>query len=102
MIPLGDDPPRRLFPWVTILLILANVAVFIYELGLSSRALDVFVAAFGTVPVEILSGRDIPPASPQPVYLTLLTPMFIHGGFLHIGSNMLYLWVFGDNIEDRF
>src|SRR5438094_313776 len=100
MIPLGDDPQRRSFPWVTILIILANVAVFLFELTLPGRQLDAFVAAFGTVPVEILSGRDLPPPSPQPIYLTLLTSMFIHGGFLHLGSNMLYLWVFGDNVED--
>ncbi|MBM2813101.1 MAG: Rhomboid family protein, partial [Chloroflexi bacterium] len=56
----------------------------------------------GTVPVEIISGRDIPPRAPGPVWVTLFTAMFVHGGFLHIGSNMLYLWVFGDNIEDAF
>ena len=102
MIPLSDDPRSRRLPWVTILLIVANIAVFVYELGLSERRLDVFVAAFGTVPLEIMTGRDLPPASPTPVYLTLLTAMFIHGGFLHIGSNLLYLWVFGDNVEDKF
>ncbi|MEA2640122.1 MAG: hypothetical protein QOF51_1516 [Chloroflexota bacterium] len=102
MIPLSDLNRTRTFPWVMILIIIANVIVFVYELTLSSRQLDVFTQAFGTVPLEIATGRDLPPPSPQPVYLTLITAMFIHGGFLHIGSNMLYLWVFGDNVEDAF
>lgn len=102
LIPISDSPVRRRFPWVTVLLIVANVLVFIYELGLTDRELNVFIQSVGTVPVEILSGRDLPPAAPGPVWVTLLTAMFVHGGFLHIGSNMLYLWVFGDNIEDTF
>ena len=102
MIPLGDDPRRHSFPWVTILLIVVNVLVFVSELGMSERELEIFVQSVGTVPVEIVSGRDIPPPSPVPgvVWVTLVTAMFVHGGFLHIASNMLYLWVFGDNVED--
>lgn len=102
MIPIGDSPRRRTFPWVTVLLVLANVAVFLHELSLSGRQLDRFVQSLGTIPVEILSGYDIPPAAPGSVFFTLVTAMFVHAGFLHIGSNMLYLWVFGDNIEDTF
>ena len=52
------------------------------------------------VPYEITTGRDIPPPSPDPVYWTLITSMFLHGGLLHIAGNMLFLWVFGDNVED--
>ena len=52
--------------------------------------------------MEILTGRDLPPAAPGPIYLTLISAMFVHGGFLHIASNMIYLWVFGDNVEDVF
>src|SRR5581483_7332418 len=102
MIPLSDSPTRRSFPLVTVLIILANVAVFLYELTLSDSQLQGFVMSFGVVPVEITTGRDIPPPDPGPVYVTLLTAMFVHGGFLHIAGNMLYLWVFGDNIEDLF
>jgi membrane associated rhomboid family serine protease len=102
VIPISDDPQRRSFPWVTILLILANVAVFVYELGLGTRQLNLFMQSVGVVPFEISTGRDIPPPDIGPVYLTLFTSMFVHGGFLHIASNMLYLWVFGDNIEDAF
>jgi len=102
VIPIGDDPRRHRFPLVTVLLILTNIAVFLYELGLTGRQLDVFVQSVGTIPAEILTGRDLPPPAPGPVYVTLLTAMFVHGGFLHIASNMLYLWVFGDNVEDAF
>jgi membrane associated rhomboid family serine protease len=88
-------------PVVTILLIVINVLVFLYEMSLGSR-LDGFVQAFGAIPREITTGRDIPPVAPLGnVYLTLLTSMFLHGGWLHLGGNMIYLWVFGDNVEDR-
>jgi membrane associated rhomboid family serine protease len=102
VIPLSDDPPRRVFPLVTVTLIIINVLVFLYEIGLGDRG-DAFLQAFGAVPAEIVSGRDIGPRAPlgNP-YLTLVTSMFLHGGFLHIASNMIYLWVFGDNIEEAF
>lgn len=102
MIPIGDNPRRHRFPWITLVLLLANVAVFIYELSLGPRQLHRFVQSVGTIPVEILSGQDLPPPAPGPVFVTLLTAMFVHGGFLHLGTNMLYLWVFGDNVEDAF
>jgi membrane associated rhomboid family serine protease len=102
VIPIGDDPRRHRFPVVMLLILLANIAVFLYQLGLPSRALDQFVMTFGTVPLEITTGRDLPPAAPGPVYVTLFTAMFVHGGFMHIASNMLYLFVFGDNVEDRY
>jgi membrane associated rhomboid family serine protease len=102
VIPIGDDPKRRIFPWVTVTLILANIAVFVYELGLTNTGLEQFVMSVGTIPLEIQTGTDIPPPAPGPIYITLLTAMFVHGGFLHIASNMLYLWVFGDNVEDVF
>jgi len=102
VIPLSDDPKRRSFPLVTIALIVVNVLVFLYELSLGNQS-DAFLQAFGAVPAEIVSGRDIPPTAPLGnVYLTLITSMFLHGGVLHIASNMIYLWVFGDNVEDAF
>jgi membrane associated rhomboid family serine protease len=102
MIPIGDDPRRRTFPIITVGLILVNIAVFLYEVSLPNRQLQGFIQSVGTVPIEILSGRDLPPPAPGPVYITLFTAMFVHGGWLHLGSNMLYLWVFGDNVEDAF
>ena len=106
MIPISDAPGvRRTFPIVNILIILANIVVFIFvELTQpSERALEQLIMAAGVIPTEIISGRDLPPLAPLGnVYLTLLTAIFLHGGFLHLAGNMLYLWVFGDNVEDTF
>ncbi|MFN8637076.1 MAG: rhomboid family intramembrane serine protease [Chloroflexota bacterium] len=100
MIPISDDPPpRRSFPIVTLTLIAVNVVVFILELSVQNA--DALFRSAGVTPLEFATGRDIPPPAPfDSIYLTLLTSMFLHGGFLHIGSNMLFLWIFGDNVED--
>jgi membrane associated rhomboid family serine protease len=82
-------------------ILLANIAVFVYELSLGERALEQFFFSAGVIPSEYLTGRNL--GTPPPggvIYVTLFTSMFMHGGFLHIASNMLYLWVFGDNVED--
>jgi membrane associated rhomboid family serine protease len=101
MIPIGDDPPpRRSFPIVTLTLIAVNVVVFIYELSVPNP--DQLFLSAGVTPLEFAAGRDIPPPAPlHSYYATLITSMFLHGGLLHIGSNMLFLWIFGDNVEDR-
>jgi membrane associated rhomboid family serine protease len=94
---------RRSFPIVNVLLILANIYVFVaYELmAPNEAALDRLIQAAGVVPMELLSGRDLPPLAPLGnIYLTLFTSMFLHGSLLHLGGNMLFLWVFGDNVED--
>jgi membrane associated rhomboid family serine protease len=118
MLPIGDDnSDRTLTPLVNYLLIAMNVAVFVFFQGLGSN--ERFTYAFSTVPAEIVSGHDVArpvtikdPVSgevagtveleptPIPVYLTLLTSMFMHGGIAHIFGNMLYLWIFGDNLEN--
>ncbi|MFN8524294.1 MAG: rhomboid family intramembrane serine protease [Chloroflexota bacterium] len=102
MIPISDEPgPRRRPPVVTFSLIAINVVVFIYELSLGAGVETLFNSA-GVVPLEFALNRDVPPPAPGGLYLTtLLTSMFLHGGLLHVGSNMLYLWIFGDNVEDR-
>ncbi len=99
MIPLYDELPTKKFPIMTVLLILINVAVFIYELSLGP-ALDVFVARFGLIPYEITHFADLPPQSLHPILLTIFTSMFLHGSFFHIFGNMLYFWIFGNNVED--
>ncbi len=100
MIPLQDDNPTRSFPLVTILLIAANVLVFLYEISLGSQT-ENFIRACAFVPAELVTGQDLPPPDCiQPPLLTIFTSMFMHGGFLHIAGNMLYLWIFGNNVED--
>jgi membrane associated rhomboid family serine protease len=92
MFPIGDENRgQRLTPYVNLSLIALNVLVFLYELMLSDRELSNFVYRWGTVPDEISGGHDLQ---------TLLTSMFLHAGWLHIAGNMLFLWVFGDNVED--
>jgi membrane associated rhomboid family serine protease len=103
MIPIADDNSgSTTVPVVNYLLIAANVAVFVLLQGMGGN--DRFTYAFSTVPQEIVSGRDVVTSVLQPtpvsVYLTLLISMFMHGGIAHIGGNMLYLWIFGDNIEN--
>jgi len=93
MIPLRDINPRRRFPIATVGLILLNVLVFVYELLLPSQsALDSLVHSLGLVPYRLVA-LDVG------AILTVFTSMFVHSGFMHLGGNMLYLWIFGDNIE---
>jgi rhomboid family protein len=101
MFPIGDDriqggPPAL----VTYGLIALNVLAFLVELGQPSEAaLQSFIQAWGVVPREYSAMRDLPPTIPLPFWSTLLTSMFLHGGWMHLGGNMLYLWIFGDNLE---
>lgn len=107
MFPISDDNTgRSKTPFVNYALIAANLLVFIFFQQLGAN--QFFLMSFSTVPGEIISGRDIVfdesgtlGVTPIPVYATLLTSMFMHGGIGHIAGNMLYLWVFGDNLEDR-
>lgn len=101
MIPLYDNLPTRRFPVMTVAIIALNVLVFIYELSLpSERALSRFFFQAGFVPFELTHLVDIRPRDIVPPPLTIFTAMFIHGGWLHIGFNMLFLWIFGNNVED--
>ena len=96
MIPLRDDNPTVLWPIVTVTLIIANTAVFFYELSLEPRLLDALIYRLGMVPASLLQL----PVSGAGGYFTVFTSMFLHGGWMHVVGNMLYLWVFGNNIED--
>lgn len=105
MIPVKDDPGerRRTFPWVMLGILLLNIVAFVYELSLgTSTALDSLFLSAGVIPVEFTRGAQIGPPPPLGTPITtLFTSMFLHGGLLHIGSNMLYLFIFGDNVEDK-
>ncbi len=103
MIPIGDANRKRSVPVVTWLLIAVNVLVFLYELQLSNRALDRFILTWGMIPRNVLFAGGHPlAASSLHTFMTLITSQFIHAGWLHIIGNMLFLWIFGDDIEDRF
>jgi membrane associated rhomboid family serine protease len=104
MIPIGDNDSDRIrTPFVNYLLIAINVIVFVFFQNMGTN--EAFLMSFATVPQEILTGEDVLinglGATPGPVYITLITSMFMHGGLAHLGGNLLYLWVFGDNLENR-
>lgn len=98
LIPVSDEPRTRRFPFVNVSLIIACVLVFIYELTLSEVDIERFFRDYGVVPNELVDWTEDPSGVEEPG--TVITSAFVHGGFLHLGGNMLYLWVFGDNIED--
>jgi membrane associated rhomboid family serine protease len=114
--PIGDDnSDRTTAPVINYLLIAINILVFVFLQGATGE--NKFTASFATVPKEIRTGQDVKGAvpikvgtqegvinlgeTPSPVYLTLLTSMFMHGGWMHLLGNMLFLWIFGDNLENR-
>jgi len=96
MIPFKDDNPTYSFPFVTIGLIVANVLVFMWELT-SPMDGERIAFLYGAIPYNIINFESAQPVSP---IISVFTAMFLHGGFLHVAGNMLYLWIFGDNIED--
>lgn len=103
MIPIGDDNSgRTITPYINYLLIAVNILVFVFAQGMGTN--EAFLGSYAAVPEEILSNRDIRGGglgvTPIPVYGTLITSMFMHGGFGHIIGNMLYLLIFGDNLEN--
>ena len=97
MIPIKDENPTRRTPWVTLLIIAINVAAFIYSSTLDTAALEALWMRWAFVPARFFGD----PLSPGQI-ATIFTAMFLHGGWLHLGGNLLYLWIFGNNIEDRF
>ncbi len=101
MIPLRDTTRSRTFPVVNVMIIILNVLVFAYELGLGPNALSRLFSDFGVVPARYGTLlRSLGIAGPA-VFIPLFSAVFLHAGWLHLGGNMLYLWVFGDNVEDR-
>ncbi len=97
MIPVGDSTRRRITPYVNVGIIVASVLVFLYELFLSAD-INRFFFDWGVIPVQLVDWLESPSGVEEPA--TVVTAMFIHGGWLHLIGNMLFLWVFGDNVED--
>jgi membrane associated rhomboid family serine protease len=112
LIPLRDYRRSGSIPYVTFALIIINALVYLYqvmlqgqpsEFGQNISQADIFIYRYGLVPRELTHLQDLPPLipfAPRFIWITLFTSMFLHGGLLHIAGNMLYLWIFGDNIED--
>jgi len=100
VIPLKDNVPVIRRPLVTIALIAINIVVYLYQATLGPEGAR-FVFKYGLIPFELTHFRELSPGLGAPIGLTLFTSMFMHGGWFHVGFNMLYLWVFGANIEDK-
>lgn len=101
MIPLHDDNPTEITPFVTVALIASCILVFLYQTTLPPEPGETFVFQYGAIPALVFGRAEPPPELVGiPAYVTLLTSMFLHGGWMHLIGNMLYLWIFGNNIED--
>jgi len=117
LIPFRDENPTRSVPIITIGIIAANVAIFLYQSLLPEVRQQVFVYTHAAIPTVLFGQESLAAALPrrllaaaqvsavpvhplQPIWLSVFTSMFLHGGFLHLGGNMLYLWIFGNNVED--
>ncbi len=101
MIPLHDDNPTERPPVITVAFIVTCVLVFFYQVSLLGESGEVFVFQYGAIPAVVFGQAELPAAAAViPAYATLITSMFLHGGWMHLIGNMLYLWIFGNNIED--
>lgn len=102
MFPINDDNPTRIRPYVTYALIAINIVVFLHEMSLAPQQLQGFFHLYAVVPKELTASLNgIPVNQPVPETLTLVTSQFLHGGIMHIAGNMLFLWIFGNNVEDK-
>jgi len=100
MIPYKDLVPSRRFPFMTVLLIAINVLVFLYQVVLPEPVATRFVYQYAVIPLEFRLGHNAEISPGIPPFLSIFTAMFLHGGWLHLIGNMLYLWIFGDNVEE--
>ena len=101
MIPLHDDNPTEIVPLLTIAFIVICVLVFFWQMSLGGQGNQAAVFSLGVIPAVLLNKSSLPPELALiPAELTVFTSMFMHGGFMHLAGNMLYLWIFGNNVED--
>ncbi len=101
MIPLHDDNPTSLTPFVTVGLIAACVLVFLWQVSLPPEAMEAALYGYGMIPAVLFGERELAPGlAAIPAELSVVTSMFLHGGWMHLIGNMLYLWIFGNNVED--
>lgn len=101
MFPIHDDNPTRITPYVTVGLIVLCVLVFLWQVGHGPRVQQAIVFGLGFIPAVLFTGKELPPELyVVPSGMTLVTSMFLHGGWMHLIGNMLFLWIFGNNVED--
>jgi membrane associated rhomboid family serine protease len=99
-LPLRDDNPHTTKPIVTWALIALCVAVFVWQETLGEQGGRIAILAYGVIPADLFGTAELNPViAPLPAWMTIFTSMFLHGGWMHLGGNMLYLWIFGDNVE---
>lgn len=101
-IPIRDDVPTVRKPYFTVALIVANSLIFLMATSLGPNGFQMMTFQYGYIPVEWTSSIELTPELPASVYLTAFTSMFMHGGWLHLIGNMLFLWIYGNNVEDYF
>ena len=100
--PLRDDVPTIRKPYLTVGLIAVNTLVFVFAAMLGERTLQVLTFQYGYIPYEMMTSVELTPDIPASRWLTPFTSMFLHGGWMHLIGNMLFLWIFGNNVEDYF
>ena len=101
LVPLHDDNPTRRFALLTAAIVAANAAVFFYQASLDESAGIAFVLGYGMIPAVLDGTAELPEGIPTLApWMTVISSMFLHGGFMHVAGNMLYLWTFGNNVED--
>ena len=101
MLPLSDDNPSERTPFVTWALIAVCALIYLWEASLGQQGVEAAFYSFGMIPARLFGYQALPPElAVVPAWTTVLTSMFMHGGLLHLGGNMLFLWIFGDNVED--
>ncbi len=101
MFPLRDDNPTSITPIVVWTLIAVNAVVFLYQVSLGPRAAELFAYRYGTIPAVVIGTQSLPPSlAVVPPEASILTSMFLHGGWMHLIGNMWFLWIFGNNIEE--
>ena len=105
MLPIKDNNPTTITPWVTYAIIALNVVVFLFTVSLDPRSAQLVNLQYGAIPAIVFGHADLPPEfSPFPPgfgFLSIFSAMFMHGGWMHLIGNMWFLWIFGDNVEDR-
>lgn len=101
MIPLHDDNPTTIQPVVTIVIIVLCALIFLWQISLGTRGFEAAVLGLGVIPATLLGTEVLPPElALVPPSMTVFSSMFLHGGWMHLIGNMLYLWIFGNNVED--